>query len=119
MSEIINYALTGYFTIEMIIKIIGLGLKGYLRDRMNTFDAVIVLASLIEIIVGAIPGNESGSSTQLSVLRAFRLMRIFKLARSWKELNKIINTVFNSLQSIVYLSFILLLFMFITALLGM
>lgn len=55
--------LTGYFTIEMIIKIIGLGLKGYLRDRMNTFDAVIVIASLIEIAVRVIPGNESGSST--------------------------------------------------------
>lgn len=46
-------------------------------------------------------------------------MRIFKLARSWKELNNIINTIFKSLASIAYLSLILLLFMFISALLGM
>jgi hypothetical protein len=41
------------------------------------------------------------------------------LARSWKQLNDIIRTIFKSLASIAYLSLILLLFMFIFALLGM
>mmetsp|Transcript_11321 Transcript_11321/g.26831 ORF Transcript_11321/g.26831 Transcript_11321/m.26831 type:complete len:1216 (+) Transcript_11321:1-3648(+) len=52
-------------------------------------------------------------------MRTFRLLRVFKLARSWKELNKIINTIFRSLSSIAYLSLILLLIIFIFALLGM
>ena len=46
-------------------------------------------------------------------------MRIFKLARSWKQLNEIISTMIRSLAGISYLSLILLLFMFIFALLGM
>jgi len=53
------------------------------------------------------------------VLRSFRLLRVFKLARSWKQLNQIITTIFNSLHSISYLSLILLLFIFIFSLLGM
>ena len=38
------------FLIEMIIKITGLGPKGYIRDRMNIFDGTIVIVSAIEII---------------------------------------------------------------------
>ena len=38
---------------------------------MNNFDAVIVIASLVELFIG----GESG----ISVLRAFRLMRVFKV----------------------------------------
>ncbi|KAK3250718.1 Caveolin-2 [Cymbomonas tetramitiformis] len=110
----INFVLSAYFGVEMIIKIIGLGPKGYCADRMNVFDGAVVLFSFLEI--GLTRGKGGGS---LSVLRSFRLLRVFKLARSWKELNQIITTIFKSLASISYLSLILLLFIFIFALLGM
>lgn len=55
----------------------------------------------------------------LSVLRTFRLLRIFKLARSWKELNRIINTIGRSIVSVGYLSLLLLLLVFVFALMGM
>ena len=84
---------------------------------MNIFDDAVVFLSFVEILVNATSEGSSGNS--LSVLRSFRLLRVFKLARSWKQLNDIITTVFNSLSSISYLSLILLLFVFICALLGM
>ena len=115
-GEVLNYILTLYFFFEMVIKQTGLGLREYFSDSMNTFDAIVVVCSLVE--VGVSIGSGGGGGT-LSVLRAFRLMRVFKLARSWKELNRIINTIFKSLASIAYLSLILLLFVFIFALLGM
>ena len=34
-----NYVFTIYFLVEMIIKMIGMGFKRYMRDRMNIFDA--------------------------------------------------------------------------------
>ena len=108
--------LTIYFAIEMGIKLAGLGVRGYLKDRMNAFDGVIVVASLVEMIIWFFGGGSSGA---LSVFRAFRLMRIFKLARRWEELNKIVRTIFKSLSSIAYLSLLLLVFIFIMALLGM
>jgi hypothetical protein len=45
----------------------------YAFDTMNVFDAFIVIMSWVEYIIG----SEGG----LSVLRAFRIMRIFKLIR--------------------------------------
>jgi hypothetical protein len=55
----------------------------------------------------------------LSVLRTFRLLRVFKLARNWKELNRIINAIFRSFRNVSYLSALLLLFVFVFALMGM
>lgn len=55
----------------------------------------------------------------MSVLRTTRLMRVFKLARSWKELNRIITAVLRSFSQVCYLSLLLLLFVYIIALMGM
>ena len=55
----------------------------------------------------------------LSVLRTFRLLRVFKLARNWKELNRIMNAIFRSFRNVSYLSALLLLFLFVFALMGM
>lgn len=52
----------------------------------------------------------------LSVLRTFRLARVFKLARSWKELNRIIGALARSVASVGYLSLLLLLLVFVFAL---
>jgi len=46
-------------------------------------------------------------------------MRVFKLARSWKQLNLILRTIMVSVQSVGWLSCLLLLFVFIFALMGM
>jgi hypothetical protein len=116
INETINVVLTVYFSLEMLIKLAALGLYGYLKDKMNAFDGLVVIASLVELFAWALAGGEGGS---LSVFRAFRLMRIFKLARRWEELNKIVRTIFKSLYSIAYLSLLLLVFVFIMALLGM
>lgn len=35
----------------MILKIIGLGLIGYLQNKINVFDAIVVLVSIIELIL--------------------------------------------------------------------
>ena len=116
ISNYFNYGFTAYFLLEMIIKLIGLGLAGYVNDRMNVFDGLVVLISVMEVMI-ALGTGTSGSST-FSVFRAFRLLRVFRLARSWKQLNKIINTIFRSVANIAYLTCILVLFIFIFALLG-
>ena len=116
-NDVINYILFGYFLLEMIVKLIGFGVRGYVKDQMNIFDGFVVIISCLEVLMGLV--TSGGGGNYLSVLRSFRLLRVFKLARSWKQLNQIITTMFKSLASISYLSLILLLFMFIFALLGM
>ena len=46
---IINLVFTGLFTVELAVKLIGLGLVEYFSDSFNVFDAVIVFFALIEV----------------------------------------------------------------------
>lgn len=68
----------------MIFKLIGLGRKQYFVDKFNRFDCLIVLISIIELIydMAAISSQKKGG---VSAFRAFRLLRVFKLARNWKS----------------------------------
>jgi hypothetical protein len=95
----------------MLLKMFGLGLKLYVQDGFNIFDAVIVGVSLFELFTTA-------SSSGLSVLRAFRLVRVFKIIRSWVSLRKLLKTVMDSMSAIANLGVLTILFMFISALLA-
>ena len=33
----------------MIVKLIGMGIKGYLKDRFNIFDGIIIILSIADI----------------------------------------------------------------------
>lgn len=71
----------------MIIKISAFGPKLYAKDRVNLFDAVIVIFTIGENLVTIALDDSSGVSTggAISGLRAIRLFRIFKLARNLKS----------------------------------
>ncbi|GIL50395.1 hypothetical protein Vafri_6622, partial [Volvox africanus] len=116
-TNYINYALTGYFVVELIIKLVGFGLKRYFHDGMNTFDFLVVAVSLAEMIVDLLPSVEGMGA--LSVLRLLRLLRVFRLMRIWRELYVILHAILRSVMSTAYLLLLLLLFLFISALMGM
>ena len=48
------------------------------------FDSVVVVFSLIEIAVEQFSNGNNTSG--LSALRSFRLMRVFRLAKTWTDL---------------------------------
>ena len=85
---------------------------------------VIVIISVAELVLKTfvndepVAGEPSGGGW-ITVLRAARLFRVFKLARSWGALNDVIATVSRSFGSLAPLSIVLFLFMFIFSLLGM
>jgi len=62
---------TAIFATEAALKILALGLFNYLKDKWNCFDIVIVFLSLIELGLSNVKG--------LSILRSFRLVRLFYL----------------------------------------
>ena len=68
----------------MIMKITALGFKAYFFDPFNAFDCIVVLASIIDLFITNLLQNESGGA--ITAFRAFRLLRVFKLAKSWKKL---------------------------------
>ena len=107
-----NEALTAFFAVEMLLKIRGMGINGYMNDAFNTFDGFIVIISLVELMF-------AGEGSGFAALRSFRLLRIFKLARSWRSLNELLANIGKTLKLIFPFLLVLLIIMLIFALCGM
>ena len=45
-----NFFFTVFFASEMVLKLIGLGIKKYVKDGFNDFDAIIVIIGLMEFM---------------------------------------------------------------------
>ncbi|XP_075068269.1 sodium channel protein type 5 subunit alpha-like isoform X1 [Mixophyes fleayi] len=105
-----NYVFTGIFTAEMVLKIIALDPYYYFQQGWNIFDSIIVTLSLMEFGLSKL-GN-------LSVLRSFRLLRVFKLAKSWPTLNTLIKIIGNSVGALGNLTLVLAIIVFIFAVVG-
>ncbi|KAL3673207.1 hypothetical protein V7S43_000930 [Phytophthora oleae] len=121
--EKINFALTIAFLLEALLKITGLGWKRWSEDRYNLFDASVVVVSTVEMFLSP-PAfiYEQGTSSKtasFSGLRSFRLFALFKLARSWPSLQKLLTTMISTLQEVGNFSVLFLLFLYIYALIGM
>ena len=84
MARFLNTYFTYVFLAEMLIKLLGMGVRDYAKDRFNLFDAAIVILSLVEIALEEL-GLDSGNTGAFSAFRSVRLLRTFKLVRSWKE----------------------------------
>ncbi|CAF1587688.1 unnamed protein product, partial [Adineta ricciae] len=106
-----NYIFTSIFTVESILKIIALTPGKFYRNGWNVFDFLIVTVSLIELGLANVKG--------LSVLRSFRLLRVFKLAKSWHTLNRLISIIGRSIGALGNLTLILVITIFIFAVMGM
>lgn len=69
------------FTIDMGLKLIGMGIVDYLRDKMNIFDGVVVTLSLVELAIGT-GGSAISAFRSVRIFRTFRVLRVTRLIRS-------------------------------------
>ena len=118
IQEYFNFVFTAIFGIEMVIKILAFGLKGYLRDKFNQFDCLIVVVSIADLTVSTAFQFNVEAGGAISAFRIFRLFRVIKLVKSWKRLQKLISTILRSIKDVSYFSVLLFLFVFIYTLLG-
>uniref|UniRef100_A0A8C7R246 Sodium channel protein n=1 Tax=Oncorhynchus mykiss TaxID=8022 RepID=A0A8C7R246_ONCMY len=106
-----NLVFTGIFAVEMFAKLVAMDPYYYFQEGWNCFDGFIVTLSLVELALADVEG--------LSVLRSFRLLRVFKLAKSWPTLNMLIKIIGNSVGALGNLTLVLALIVFIFAVVGM
>ncbi|XP_032871553.1 sodium channel protein type 8 subunit alpha isoform X6 [Amblyraja radiata] len=106
-----NLVFTAIFTAEMVMKLIAMDPYYYFQEGWNIFDGFIVSLSLMELGLANVEG--------LSVLRSFRLLRVFKLAKSWPTLNMLIKIIGNSVGALGNLTLVLAIIVFIFAVVGM
>ncbi|RVE58046.1 hypothetical protein OJAV_G00205230 [Oryzias javanicus] len=107
MLSIGNKVFTSIFTVEMILKIIALDPYYYFQERWNIFDGIIVTISLVELCFS------------ITLLRSLRLLRVFKLAKSWPTLNTLLKIIGNSVGAMGNLTLVLAIIVFIFAVVGM
>lgn len=76
-TDYTEFIFLGLFLLEMFIKMYALGPRIYFESAFNRFDCVVISGSIFEVIWTQIKTGSFG----LSVLRALRLLRIFKVTK--------------------------------------
>lgn len=92
----------------------GLKFDEWLADGFNVFDLIIVIASIVEMFI-----ISQGQGGVISVLRAFRLIRLIKLARSNVTLRCLIDSIAATVKAIGNFMVIMAIFIYVFSLLGM
>ncbi|XP_042869768.1 voltage-dependent calcium channel type A subunit alpha-1-like isoform X12 [Penaeus japonicus] len=120
-----DYAFTGVFAIEMILKVIDLGVifhpGSYLRDIWNIMDSVVVICAAVSFCFDMIPSLQlKGSSTgqNLSTIKSLRVLRVLRPLKTIKRVPKlkaVFDCVVNSLKNVFNILIVYILFQFIFA----
>lgn len=103
MNEIVNIIVTILFHFELSLLLTILGFKDYFKNsKMNLFNYFIVMISTVDVFVSNIFLNDEMrvNSTAITVIKAFRIIRLFKLARYWENFKLLFETLELTLMSI-------------------
>ncbi|XP_053313773.1 voltage-dependent L-type calcium channel subunit alpha-1S isoform X2 [Spea bombifrons] len=127
ISDILNVAFTGIFTVEMVLKLAAFKAKGYFGDPWNVFDFLIVIGSIIDVILSEIdtpgipatPGAEDSSRISITFFRLFRVMRLVKLLSRGEGVRTLLWTFIKSFQALPYVALLIVMLFFIYAVIGM
>uniref|UniRef100_A0A671W2S2 Voltage-dependent L-type calcium channel subunit alpha n=1 Tax=Sparus aurata TaxID=8175 RepID=A0A671W2S2_SPAAU len=116
VMDLLNMIFTVVFTIEMIIKL--LALRHYFIDPWNSFDALIVVGSVLDIAVSEFSVRESGK-VSITFFRLFRVLRLVKLLSKGEGIRTLLWTFVKSLQALPYVGLLIAMIFFIYAVIGM
>ncbi|XP_071948425.1 voltage-dependent calcium channel type A subunit alpha-1-like isoform X5 [Antedon mediterranea] len=119
----LDYLFTGIFTIELIMKIVDMGLilhpGAYIRDIWNILDATVVICALVAFGVNSTSGGEgSGDLSTIKCLRVLRVLRPLKTIKRIPKLKAVFDCVVHSVKNVVNIAIVYFLFMFIFAVIG-
>ena len=107
--SLLDYTITIFFVIEILIRFIGEPKKiNFFKNGWNLFDTIIVLISLIPV-----PNNSS--FLLLRLLRVFRILRIISVV---PELKLIIEALIGSIKRVFYVGLLLFIILYIYATIG-
>ncbi|XP_076847620.1 voltage-dependent L-type calcium channel subunit alpha-1D [Brachyhypopomus gauderio] len=128
VMDILNMIFTMLFTVEMIIKLLALRPYHYFIDAWNSFDALIVVGSLVDIMIAEFSGGGShgegkgdGENAKVSItfFRLFRVMRLVKLLSKGEGIRTLLWTFVKSLQALPYVGLLIAMIFFIYGVIGM
>ena len=101
-----NILFTVIFTTEFLIKVAGYGKRLFI-DGWNVFDMIVVLVTILGIIMSA--NQDSNLGTQTTIIRSFRIVRIFFFFKSNKALRNTLMTFIVSVPAMANIGALLML----------
>ena len=117
VSEELDYVFNYLFNLECVLKVFALGFAmdegSYLRDSWNKLDFFIVVTSNIDMALA------NTDIPALKVLRMLRMIRPLRVISHNPQLKMIVAALFESVGSIVNVSFIVLIVWLMFAIYGM
>uniref|UniRef100_A0A3Q4GRX9 Voltage-dependent L-type calcium channel subunit alpha n=1 Tax=Neolamprologus brichardi TaxID=32507 RepID=A0A3Q4GRX9_NEOBR len=129
IMDILNMVFTGLFTLEMLLKLAALRIRvrkpsHYFVDAWNSFDALIVVGSVVDIVVtefsvSICDSGEDSSRVSITFFRLFRVMRLVKLLSKGEGIRTLLWTFIKSLQALPYVALLIAMIFFIYAVIGM
>ncbi|XP_043407560.1 voltage-dependent L-type calcium channel subunit alpha-1D isoform X4 [Chelonia mydas] len=117
--DILNMVFTGVFTVEMVLKLIAFKPKHYFTDAWNTFDALIVVGSVVDIAITEVNNSEDSARISITFFRLFRVMRLVKLLSRGEGIRTLLWTFIKSFQALPYVALLIAMLFFIYAVIGM
>ncbi|XP_030639857.1 voltage-dependent L-type calcium channel subunit alpha-1D [Chanos chanos] len=117
--DILNMVFTGVFTVEMVLKLIAFKPRHYFSDAWNTFDALIVVGSVVDIAITEINNTEDSARISITFFRLFRVMRLVKLLSRGEGIRTLLWTFIKSFQALPYVALLIAMLFFIYAVIGM
>uniref|UniRef100_A0A4W3IEN1 Voltage-dependent L-type calcium channel subunit alpha n=1 Tax=Callorhinchus milii TaxID=7868 RepID=A0A4W3IEN1_CALMI len=119
VMDILNMVFTGVFTVEMVLKLIAFKPRHYFADAWNTFDALIVVGSVVDIAITEVNSSEDSSRISITFFRLFRVMRLVKLLSRGEGIRTLLWTFIKSFQALPYVALLIAMLFFIYAVIGM
>ncbi|XP_023810548.1 voltage-dependent L-type calcium channel subunit alpha-1D isoform X1 [Oryzias latipes] len=130
VMDILNMVFTTVFTVEMFLKLIAFKPRHYFADAWNTFDALIVVGSVVDIAITEVNptetpqvdemGNtEDSARISITFFRLFRVMRLVKLLSRGEGIRTLLWTFIKSFQALPYVALLIAMLFFIYAVIGM
>ncbi|XP_033482969.1 calcium channel, voltage-dependent, L type, alpha 1D subunit, a isoform X2 [Epinephelus fuscoguttatus] len=130
VMDILNMVFTAVFTVEMVLKLIAFKPRHYFADAWNTFDALIVVGSVVDIAITEVnptetpqvdeQGNtEDSARISITFFRLFRVMRLVKLLSRGEGIRTLLWTFIKSFQALPYVALLIAMLFFIYAVIGM
>lgn len=109
-SDTIDVFIQAMFVAEVVLKIISEDKKPlrYFNDGWNIFDFLVVAISFVN----------TGNQSLVTMLRLLRLLRVLKLLKALPQLQTILSALISGTKSIVLISVVLVLYIYVYAILG-
>ncbi|MEE6501699.1 hypothetical protein FKM82_004299 [Ascaphus truei] len=119
VMDVMNMVFTAVFTVEMVLKLIAFKPKGYFSDAWNTFDSLIVIGSIVDVVLSEADSSEDSARISITFFRLFRVMRLVKLLSRGEGIRTLLWTFIKSFQALPYVALLIAMLFFIYAVIGM